>query len=323
MSAVYRMPILATCFLLSITQAISAQKNIEFDVPAIVHATSVSEPMSSSFKTIEISLPISSATDSKHRSNIDEFRFDVSWNRSVYSIADFSPKTETVSDIEGLINVEKDSTRNAGLNLNLSGKPFELASASIGTDIGFGDTKRERFQEVPQHDVLVSSGTINRGTGAFFRFHPSKRNTLEGSRNLTLTYRVPSDWQSGILKVECRASGSKSVAGLWNEPFEVGRSFVVPVYISENASAQKLAIDFAKAEQDLRKTWLDVKAAKRNPLPLPSFTCRRYVPNSWPHLLIQSGDDSYLSEFEGYLTQEVAVAAGKFVQARQSLDSME
>jgi len=220
------------------------------------------------------------------------------------------------------LNVEQNSTRNAGLSFGLSSKPFELAAANLSSDLGGSNSKRESYQEVPQHEVLVASGSIHRGTGAFFRFHQSRTNTLEGSRDLTLTYRVPSDWHNGILKVECRAIGKRRVAGLWSEPIEIGRAFVVPVYLEQNPSAQKLAIDFAEAEQGLRKAWLGFESEmkKAKPFTFIAHRSNSQLPDEWPHLLIQSGDDQYLSEFEGFLTQEVAVAAGKFVKARGFLE---
>lgn len=299
-----------------------AQTNIEFDVPAIAGAREIAPTSFRDDKLIEIVLPISTVINSRDRQQIEEFRFDISWNRSVYGIFDYGPKTQTASDIEGLKTIEESASKSASLNLNLNSKPFELTSANLASDIGGSNSRRESYQEVPQHEVLVASGTIDRGTGAFFRFHQSRTHTLEGSRDLTLVYRVPADWKNGILTVECRGIGKRRIAGLWDEPIEFGRSFVVPVYIEKSSSAQKLAIDFAKAEQDLRKAWIgfEGKMKKANPFRVIVTKCYSQLPDKWPHLLIQSGDDRYLSEFEGYLTQEVAVSAGKFVQARNSLE---
>ena len=321
-----RFSIAATVCVFLASQSLLAQSNVEFDVPAIVGAKEVAPSQFAHEKVIEVVLPISTAIDSKQRGHIEEFRFDVSWNRNVYSMFDYSPKTKTVSPVEGLLNVEKNKSEDARFSFNLNTKPFELTAGNIASDIGSGNSIRESYQEIPQHEVLVASGSIKRGTGAFFRFHPSRTSTLEGSRDLRLAYRVPADWQNGILKIECQALGNRKIAGLWNEPLEVSRSFVVPLYLEKNSPSQGLAINFAKAEQDLRKAWLGfesrVKAPQAfpNSFPIAIFKSGKNLPEKWPHLLIQSGDDQYLSEFEGYLTQEVAVAAGKFVQARKSLD---
>ena len=114
------------------------------------------------------------------------------------------------------------------------------------------------------------------------------------------------------------------MAGLWDEPFEIGRSFVVPLYLDGDHASQQLAIEFVRAEQGLRKSWLAFEkqlADAKKQFPYGLLQGQSKLPDSWPHLLIQSGDDQYLSQFQGYLTQDVAVAAGKFVQVRSSLES--
>ena len=317
---------IAFAFSVFVVPVEAQEPSIEFDVPAMI---GVREVLPSSFaksKVVEILLPISTVIDSGSRGDVDEFRFDVSWNRSVYPLFDYGPRTQTVSSVEGLLTIEESENRSSGFKAGLSGKPFELASANLSSDVGSGKSKRKSFQEVPQHDILVASGTIDRGTGAFFRFHGSKRDTLEGGRDLILAYRVPDSWRNGILKVECRATGTRKVAGLFEEPFEVGRSFVVPLFIDGDPVGQQLAIDFARAEQGLRKSWIAFERKmdkKKNRFPFGILQPTRDLPDHWPHLLIQSGDDQYLSQYKGFLTQDLAVAAGKFVQVRSSMERTE
>ena len=311
------------CFFLA-APVFAQEAPVDFDVPALAGVREILPSPFATSKTIEVLLPVSTVIDSKHRGEVEEFRFDVSWNRSVYPLFDYGPKTQTVSDIEGLLNVEKNESRNAALSGSISGKPLDSVAASLSSDIGRGSSTRKSFQEVPQHDVLVASGTIDRGTGAFFRFHGSKKETLEGGRDLVLAYTVPNSWRNGILKVECRASGKRRVAGLWNEPFETGRSFIVPLYLDGDLASQQLAIDFVRAEQGLRKSWLAFDKQLRDSrkrFPYGLLKTESELPQQWPHLLIQSGDDQYLSQYQGFLTQDVAVAAGKFVQVRSSLES--
>ncbi len=314
----------ALCLLFAGAISNAQESSFEFDVPAMIGVRDILPSPFANSKTIEVLIPISTVIDSKHRGDVEEFRFDVSWNRSVYPVFDYGPKTQTVSDVEGLLNVEESEKQNTNLNTNISGKPLDLLAANLSTDIGSGSSTRKTFHEIPQHHLLVASGTIDRGTGVFFRFHGSKRDSLEGGRDLILAYRVPSEWRNGILKVECRATGSRRIAGLWNEPFEVGRSFVVPLYLDHDVAALQLAIDFVRAEQGLRKSWIAFEKKMDDSKIRFPFGLRQSeseLPEQWPHLLIQSGDDQYLSQYQGYLTQDVAVAAGKFVQVRSSLEA--
>lgn len=303
---------------------LAQESKIEFDVPALVGVREILPSPFANSKIVEVLLPISTVIDSQIRNDVHEFRFDISWNRSVYPIFDYGPRTQTVTDVDGLLNIEESESFNSGINTSVNGKPLDLLSANISSDLGSGKSTRKTFQLIPQHELLVASGTIDRGTGAFFRFHGSKRDTLEGGRDLVLAYRVPSNWKNGLLKVECRASGSHRIAGLWDEPFEVGKSFIVPLYLDGDLASQNLAIDFARAEQGLRKSWIEFERkleAKKRKQPFGFFTSSRKLPQQWPHMLIQSGDDDFLARFQNQLSGEVAIAAGKFVQVRNSLEA--
>jgi hypothetical protein len=307
--------------------------SVEFDVPAFVGVREIlplpiyGPELPSSFsapseeKTIELLLPISSVIGASDRGDVKEFRFDVSWVRSVYPILDYGPKTQTVSDVEGLLNIEENRERSSKAGFNFTAKPLEIGNGSLTADVGGRKSERLSFQRIPQHEVLVASGTIDRGTGAFFRFHASKTETLEGSRNLLLAYRVPQSWRNGLLKVECRATGKRRV-GFWDEPIDFGRSFVVPLFIEGDSVGQQMAIDFVRAEQDLRKSWNEFEAElkkSRGPFSIKLFGGENKLPKDWPHLLIQSGDDQYLSRYQNFLSKDLAVTAGRFVQARSSL----
>ena len=323
MLTVIRSSFVATFCVFVPAQILFSQTGVAFDVPAIAKANVIAIDSITNEKTVQINLPISITSDVKYRDNIDEYRLDIGWNQNTFLLEDFEPKTKTGSTIQGLVNVQRDRTQSATLSFNASGTPLELSSARIASDLGWGNSRHETFQELPQHQTLVASGTIDRGTGAFFRFHPSPTITLEGSRELTLTYRVPSNWETGILKVECRAIGTNQIAGLWKEPFDFGRSFVVPVYEDQNVSAQKLVIDFVSAEQELRRSWMEVEEQMKKAHPFwRVIQSQPKISDQWHHRLIQSGDDQQFSEFRGYLTEEVASAADAFVKARQNLSSV-
>lgn len=297
-----------------------SQTGITFDVPAVVRANVQSVAAATGEKTVEIKMPVSVAIEAVYRAKIRECQFDIRWSGHAFAIEDFQPRTKTGSSIDGLINVDQDQTQNASVNFNLAAAPLELSSARLVSDLGWGNSRHETFKEVPRHETLVASGTLERATGAFFRFHPSATEAIEGVRELSLTYRVPSDWTTGILQVECRAAGANEVAGLWKEPFEITRSFVVPVFEDQNVAAQKLAIDFASAEQEFRSVWAEVQRQRKkaNPL-LWAISSQRMLPEQWPQHFIGFGDDQYFSPFRGYVTDEVTTAAEAFLEARRSL----
>ena len=302
---------------------------IKFDVPALVAVSEggfLTDPSySANEKTIRVVIPVSSEVRSSDRGNIEEFRFDVFWNRNAYPISGYGPQTQTASDIDGLISVEKVQGKNRALGLDLESGYQDLVSGNAKAELSKNNSTKIKYNEVPQHDVLIASGTVRRGTGAFFRFHPSKRETLEGGRDLVVEYRVPVSWRGGVLKVECRAQGQRKVIGSWREPFKESRSFVVPIYLDGDAEAQEAAMSFAQTEQKLRANWVrHVNRDKRKPAPallgiFNSSSGSANLPDQWMHYLIQSGNDVYLTRYRSRLPDSIAVAADDFVSARQGL----
>lgn len=322
------------CFvsIISLTLSLSAicpagEPPVKFDVPALVGVKEAIYADSSvprgNEKIIQVVIPVSSEASSRDRGNVDEFRFDIFWNRNVYPIADYSPKTRTTSEIEGLISVEKSKDNNSGIGINLNSGYQDLLTGSAKADLSQRTGSKLRYQEVPQHEVLVASGTVQRGTGAFFRFHPSKRETLEGGRDLMVAYRVPVNWRGGLLKIECRANGSRKVIGAWRDPIEESRSFIVPIYLEGDDQARDAAVNFVRSEQNLRMNWDQHVRQQSKPTGLfglgaPQSNLNR-VPDQWMHYLIQSGSDDYLEKYRPRLTFGLATAADEFVAARQGL----
>lgn len=308
----------------------AGQPAVVFDVPALVgvHEISYADGHTTTDvtqKTIEVVIPVSAVIESGERGNIDEFRFDIYWNRNIYPLADYGPKTRTESDIEGLISVEKNSSKNIGAGINLNGGYPDVVSGTAKIDLSKSDGTRLKYQEVPQHQLLVASGTVQRGTGAFFRFHPSKRESLEGGRDLIVAYRVPQSWRGGVLKVECRGEGHRKIIGSWSEPFEQSRAFVIPIYLEGDDQARRAAEDFVRSEQGLRQNWKRHQSRNRQPgsgifgLTPSVSTSVAGIPNQWVHYLIQSGSDEYLTRYRSRLPDGLADAAEQFVSARKDL----
>ena len=214
----------------------------------------------------------------------------------------------------------------------MGGGSDALVNANGSIDLGTRETSIRKFEQIPQQELLVASGTSHRGMGAFFRFHPSKQSTLEGGRELRLRFRVPAEWRGGVLRVDCFAEGKRVVLPGWSDPFEFSRTFVLPVYLATDAEARSAAADFVRSEQGLRQQWNLSRPVKTNRGPhiqgfpaLPSWLARststtdRSLPDQWVHYLIQSGDDAYLKKYRSQLPQSLADSADQFVAARQRL----
>ena len=279
---------------------------------------------SNSEKIIEIVVPVTSELRRHSKKTVESFRFDVYWNRVAFPLADYAPKTQTVSDVAGVVSIETSDEDNSGFRLGVNGKYESYLTGNLNADFSNRNSTKKRYEEIPDHDILVASGTSHRGTGAFFRFHPSKQDTLEGGRDLILAFRVPINWRAGILKIECHAEGQRRVFANWKESFEHGRAFIVPLYVDGDEDARQATVGFVRAEQRLRKLWSERGASRGESSGFFSLasTNSDSLPKDWVHYLIQSGDDDYLEKHRNNLSSELAKAADQFVAARQKVLQM-
>lgn len=302
---------------------------VRFDVPALIAVgefPSVDGTLQDE-RTIGIVLPVSCWITPDERQTFQEFRFDIHWNRSVYPLADYSPRTLMQSPVDGIVAVEKRTERNLKVGVD-AGSPSLDFQPAAHLEGGLLNSETTRFGEIPRHEMLVASGTIQRGTGAFFRYHPSRQFALEGGREVCLVYRVPLSWRGGILRVVCEASGHrKSFAGR-KDPVTVSTAFVVPVYWKDDAVARDTAVDYVRSEQQLRGAWSEYLRQRENSRPrtvlahfqqLGQGSGPDPLPDSWASDLIQSPLDGMLERDAELLSAPLRQAAGEFIAVRRRM----
>ena len=242
---------------------------VEFDVPAVCPArlvlpepsrnqddkSKVLRPVlhTGGEALVELVVPVTTRVKDSKKCRMSQFRFEIFWNRNVYPLVDYGPRTITGSSIEGLVSVEKREEKNASLGLNLNGQFNNLINASVNGNLQNKNGILRRYEEVPEHEIFVASGTIQRGTGAFFRFHPNRIATLEGGRDLMVAYRVPHSWRGGLIQVDCHGEGKRKYFAGLSESIESQRSFVMPVFLDGDVEAREIAFAYVRAEQDLRR----------------------------------------------------------------------
>ena len=313
-------------------QAASNQA-VKFDVPAMlavsVEPTELVSNGSLADRLLEVVIPVSAELQPHSKQSIETFRFDVFWNQTAYSVLDYLPRTQATARIQGEISTETTRESKSSLGLSLNADLQSYLTGETSAELGSSDSVRKKFKQLPDQSVLVASGTSHRGTGVFFRFHRSNQTVLEGGRELMLQFQVPHDWRTGILRVNCFATGTTSIIGGWENPFETSRTFVVPIYRQGDPQAKAAVLQFVNAEQRLRRAWRSFEAskAKSKPLSFSTFLVstagnNQKLPPQWAHLLIQSGNDEYLARYRSRLPAGLESSANDFVAARQAVRAL-
>lgn len=305
-----------------------AEEPIQFDVPVVVEACKVpSELDESQERLIEIVIPVSTLISGRDRDLVNEFNFQVHWNRNVYPLVDYAPRTQMQSDVQGLIAVEKQHDRSTSFGVNGNGQVENLVNLKANIGASERNSETLRFDRIPDQEILVASGTIHRGTGAFFRFHPSKHVSLEGGRDLIVTFRVPTHWRGGVLRVVCSAEGRRKVFAGLTEPVNAARTFIVPTYLKGDDQARQTAIEYVQSELELRRSWASyrskVDAASDNLMTRFEKALGQKkdysVPAGWASELIESGGDRALARYERALPASLRQLANNFSNTRNSL----
>ena len=315
-------------------QATVVDQPVKFDVPIVVAAdvvtAEVAEHHGLAERLMQVVIPVSSEIHPQSKHNVETFRFDVFWGHTAYTVKDYFPKTQTFSPIQGEIATETVHETKSDFGLNLNADLDSLVSGEATAEAGTSDLVKKKFKQLPDQSILVASGTSHRGTGVFFRFHRSSQTSLEGGRDLTIQFQVPQDWRAGVLRVNCFTVGTTSMFGGWENPYEMSRTFVVPVYRRGDQQAKAAAVKLAEAEQRFRRTWRSYQAAQATTKPLLFSTflvstsnATKKLPSQWAHLLIQTGNDDYLKKYRSQLPEELEATANSFVVARQAFCQLE
>lgn len=305
-----------------------AEQSIQFDVPVVVEACKIpSELEPSNERLVEIVIPVSTLISGQDRDAIKEFNFQIHWNRNVYPLVDYAPRTQMQSDIQGLIAVEEQRERKSNLGFHANGSVENIVDLNANAGTSHSKSETLRFDRIPEQEILVASGTIHRGTGAFFRFHPSKQFTLEGGRDLIVTFRVPLNWRGGVLRVVCSAEGKRKLFAGLTEPVNATKTFIVPTYLKGDDQARRTAIEYVQSELELRRSWANYrhKIDTANDNLLAKFEnalgggADHSVPAGWVNDLIESGADRPLIDYERALPASLRRQANDFAGSRNSL----
>lgn len=248
------------------------------DVPALVAGCDLNDPFlerpPAGEKLVQITLPISWRLPELSGQRFESCEFEFTWAQSLHPVADYWPKSVLQSPISGVIEIQRQTERKANLGTTTNGILSSIGG-SLSAAAELRDTATRHFSELPEATPLITSGTMHRGTGVFFRFFDSDYEQVEGGRDLVLVFRVPADWRGGILQVESELAWKRSGFGQMREREDAAYSFSIPVYLEGDSAARELAMALALAEQSLRSAWVE-------------FT-QRATPTNWLETLRATG----------------------------------
>ncbi|MFO0818783.1 MAG: hypothetical protein U1A77_12625 [Pirellulales bacterium] len=292
----------------------SAEARVTFDVDQVVGArdvTSESDRLDDpAGRRVRVVLPVSVLLPPDSSRRLEEVLVRVENSERLSRVVDFAPRTSLAATGAGPVRFERKEESQRSLDFQLRGVYPAIADGHVKGSEQKRATTESSWEQAPELELCVASGLVNRGYGAYFKFKPSKRSTLEGTHSLELELRAPADWRGDCWVVRCSAYtreetlvGSEDRLRLWAE-----RSFLVALYELGDEQGRVAAEALMLAEARLRRAmWAERRKGESG-----------WSPNGLREFgQILSGVDAKDAAVRG--SSAVKLAAANFEAARRDL----
>jgi hypothetical protein len=238
-------------------------------------------------------------------------------------VVDYRPRTRQSSAVAGNVSIEKKKESTKTLGVSLSGSFEHLVRGTAGADLGSKDSASIRYELKPPMEVVLVAGTIERGTGVYFKMRPSPERSLEGAREFRIVMRVPQSWRGDVMYVRCEAQqnrrGKMDTRGV--------ARFVVGLYVEGDEQAREAAEQLVLSEAQLRRTVAQQRKAIAKQA-APSVVHRvgallevydPRIPDEWLDRLIYGSTSAAGHEFYDYLPERVRRVADRYRYAKRKM----
>lgn len=233
--------------------------HVEFDISYMVGCLDVTPPefaaVNPGERLVEARFQVSTFIGSGDPDDLIQYLYRVQSPRRSVEIVDYQPKTAMESRYAGNVGIENKSetSRSLGLNIGAHDEHVLPINGTLGGDLAVKTSGSVRYELLPPLELVAASGTMHRGSGAYFKLKPSGRTSLEGAKEFVLVLRVPNHWQGDYMHIRCEATGPERSLLSGGDQKSCGRAdFMVALYQSGSETAKQAAERFANAESSLR-----------------------------------------------------------------------
>ena len=309
------------------------QPVVQFDLPTTAVATACDDP-----ELVKIELRLSSMIESPESPPISQWMIRCVPRDQSVRIADYAPRTETGSDVSTPIKIKTTAEESKSTGISVDAAYAHLTHANFGADRGTKNSDIVEFDRIAPVQAVTASGTIHRGQGVYFKLRWTATQVLEGEKLFHITLHVPEQWRGGLMDVSVVAQSGSTSSPPWNlapwdrDPKTIGQAnFVVALYRSGDAEAERLAQTISEAERKLRElSKQELRSSHSNTLPsvLRSMATKLdLVENErdhiqWVQRLLMGFADPYFDKQIGKLPMPVRIAVLDYVDLRNEFNAM-
>jgi hypothetical protein len=300
---------------------------VHFDLPPTAAATTENDP-----NVITFTLRLSSMIQSPSMPRIDQWMVTCHPREEGLLVVDYSPRTETASDLSTPIQTKLSQEKTQSLGLHLDSSYSHVAGATAAADNGVKNIESVQFDRTAPVHAVTAAGTIDRGRGVYFKLRWTATQVLEGEKQFQVTLRVPQGWRGSLMDVSVRADRTeKKFAGLDQETVTVGSAhFVIATYRDGDQDAYQYAIRLASAERELRtlaKTMEGHQSIRSLPQMLRHVVAKfdhdsQIADTRWVSRLISGRADPHLDKAINKLPMSLRIAALDYADCRDDFAAL-
>lgn len=241
--------------LLIVARSSAAEEmRVAFDIPSKVECHDVTQPACAAahptMKVIEARFRISANFVDGGDGSSAEFVYMISSPDMRLKILGFLPDTTLESSAAGDRIEVTDSTESTDAITGDVRVGYSVLSLSGSKNSSTKKTESNHYQRVAPQNLVLASGTVNRGHGVFYKLRPSHYGSLEGAKEFVILCVVPKTWRGDWCSVICSArthkksrltaTSSTAITGI--EQAHVG------LYMSGDREASELADEMTEVQ---------------------------------------------------------------------------
>ena len=212
---------------------------VSFDTPLAVSCKEVAR--SPQTKTVIATFTFSIRQTSGYN-KVDDVEIEIESPERLIRVSDFLPQTTTVTDIvDGekkiVIKYTKGSasisTIKGKVEAEVKGGTSQKTTSGIELE-GRAESQQSEnttidvtYKQLAPRELLLASGTLNRGHGVFFKLKRTSQHEIEGQHKFVCLFDVVPSWRCDYLRGRCHSGSSNA-------------DFIIGVHIDDDATAKSL-----------------------------------------------------------------------------------
>jgi len=227
---------------------------VVFDLPGTIECRDATPPdfalAHPSLKVVEANFRISAQFVSGVEADVVDFLYVIASQDRKLRFQDYLPNTSLESAVaEDQVEITESDERSKSGELGAE-VGYRGLIGGLSTSKGEKKSQTRRYKEIAPRELVVSSGTTDRGHGVFFKLKPSRVATLEGGKAFTFLATVPKTWRGGWCTISCVARANSKAWFSRSDTVSagVGQS-QVGLYLMGDAESNQLAEELNAVQQ--------------------------------------------------------------------------